>query len=166
MRTVHFWTSLAVLLTGGLVAGSGILLLLKKDAQWLQPAVVAASHTGASDVRVDALFDAASAAAARPLRWDEIDRIDVRPADGIAKVVTDDALEYQVDLHTLDVLSTGHRGADIVEQIHDGSFFASWVKYVVMIPSGAALLILWLTGMYLFFMTLLKKNSKKRDPGD
>ena len=159
MRTVHFWTSLAVLLTGGLVAGSGILLLLKKDAQWLQPAVVAASQTGASDVRVDALFDAASAAAARPLRWDEIDRIDVRPADGIAKVVTDDALEYHV-------LSTGHRGADIVEQIHDGSFFASWVKYVVMIPSGAALLILWLTGMYLFFMTLLKKNSKKRDPGD
>ncbi|MDE8651189.1 PepSY domain-containing protein [Novosphingobium album (ex Liu et al. 2023)] len=162
MRLVHHWTSLAVLLTGGLVAVTGVLLLLKKDVDWLQPPVEAASRTGAAQVRVDALFNAASNAAPQPLSWSEIDRIDVRPVDGIAKVITEDALEYQVDLHTLEVLNIDHRGADIVEKIHDGTFFASWVKYYLMLPSGIALLILWLTGVYLFFLTQFQKWRNKR----
>jgi len=152
MRVIHYWVSLAMLLTGGLVAVTGILLLLKKDVALLQPPVAAGSVAGAADVGVDALFDAASDAAATPLSWSEIDRIDVRPSDGIAKVVTDEALEYQVDLHTLEVLSIGHRGADIIEQIHDGSVFSDAGKYLVMLPSGAALLILWASGVYLFFL--------------
>jgi len=162
MRVVHYWVSLAVLLTGGLVAVTGILLLLKKDVDWLQPPVVAASGAGAAEAGVDDLFDAASGAAPAPLRWDEIDRIDVRPGDGIAKVITDDALEYQVDLYTLEVLSIGHRGADIVEKIHDGTFFSDAVKYLAMLPTGAALLILWISGIYLFFLPRFQKWRKKR----
>lgn len=161
MRVVHYWVSLAVLLTGGLVAVTGILLLLKKDVDWLQPPVVAASDAGAAEVGVDAIFDAASDAAATPLSWSEIDRIDVRPSDGIAKVITDNALEYQVDLYTLEVLSIGHRGADIIEKIHDGTFFSDIVKYIIMLPSGAALLILWVSGIYLFFLPRFQKWRKK-----
>lgn len=161
MRQVHYWISLVVLLTGGLLATTGVLLLLKKDMDWLQPREAAASHIGMTQVRVDALVDAASAVAPRPLAWDEIDRIDVRPGKGLAKVITDDAIEYQIDLHTLDVLSTGHRGADVVEKVHDGTFFADAAKYLLMIPSGIALLILWITGVYLFFLTQVQKFRKK-----
>lgn len=162
MRWVHYWTSLAMLLTGGLLAITGLLLLLKKDVDWLQPPVAAASRPGAASARVDALFNAASGAAARPLTWDEIDRIDVRPGDGIAKVITDEAVEYQVDLHTLEVLSTGYRGADVVEKFHDGTIFAKMAKYFVMIPSGIGLLILWITGLYLFFLVRVQRSRKKR----
>lgn len=161
MRSIHYWTSLAVLLTGGLLAATGILLLLKKDIEWLQPPVAPASHTGISRVQVDALIEAASRAAEQPLGWDDIDRIDVRPSDGIAKVITDQLIEYQVDLHTLEVLSTGYRGADLIEKLHDGTFFADLAKYLLMMPSGIALLILWATGVYLFFLTHLQRRRKK-----
>lgn len=160
MRLTHYWTSLAVLLTGGLVATTGLMLLLKKDIDWLQPPMASASSTSAPQARVDALFKAASGAAPAPLSWDNIDRIDVRPGDGVAKVITEEAVEYQVDLHTLEVLSTGYRGADIVEKIHDGTFFAKIAKYVLMFPSGVALLILWITGVYMFLVTHFQKRRK------
>ena len=162
MRQIHYWSSIAILLTGGLIAVTGFLLLLKKDVDWLQPPVPEVSRTGATSARVDHLFHAASRAAPEPLEWDRIDRIDVRPSKGVAKVITDEASEYQVDLHTFEVVSIGHRGSDVVESIHDGSFFADWVKYFLMIPTAIGLFILWATGLYLFVLTEIKKRAKKK----
>lgn len=161
MRVTHHWISLIVLITGGSLSVTGILLLLKKDIDWLQPPVVTATSSDMSDARIDALFGAASRAAPHPLRWEDIDRIDVRPSDGIAKVITESASEYQVDLHTLEVLSIGSRGADVVEKIHDGTFFGSGVKYFLMIPAGVTLFILWVSGIYLFFVGQAQKRRNR-----
>lgn len=149
VRLIHHWTSIVVIVTGGLVVVTGLLLLLKKDVDMIQPLVMTASKTGPSDASSIQIFDAARAGIPN-LSWKAVDRIDIRTRDGVAKVVTKDYREVQVDLHNLEVLSVRRRNSDMLEQLHDGSFFGPWVKYGLMIPSGIALLVLWATGTYLF----------------
>ena len=49
-----------------------------------------------------------------------IDRIDVRPGYGVAKVLFNDVFwEVQVDLSSGQVLSANQRTSDIIEKIHD-----------------------------------------------
>ena len=162
IRIVHYWTTIAVILTGGLIAVTGTLLVLKKDFDWLQAPMERASAQGLSDVKVSALVDAAGRSAGRPLRGEDIDRIDVRPSDGIAKVITNDHEEFQVDIFNLEVLSTSYRTADVIETIHDGSFFGKSAKYFAILPAGIALMILWITGLVLFSITLKGKFKARR----
>jgi hypothetical protein len=50
----------------------------------------------------------------------------------------------------------------VIESIHDGSYFADWIKLWVFLPAGIGLFILWLTGMYLFVMIEYKKIKNRR----
>ena len=62
----------------------------------------------------------------------------------------------------LDVLSLEYRRSDLFEQIHDGSFFADWVKTFIFLPAGIILLVLWLTGIWLFFEPHIKRWQRSR----
>lgn len=48
------------------------------------------------------------------------------------------------------------------EQIHDGSFFADWVKTFIFLPVGVVLLFLWLTGIWMFFEPYVKRYQRKK----
>ena len=94
--------------------------------------------------------------------WNEFDRIDIQSDRGIAKFIAPNRWEAQIDLVTLDVLSVEYRRSDLIEQIHDGSFFADWVKTFVFLPVGVILLALWGTGIWLFFEPHVKRAQRKR----
>ena len=93
--------------------------------------------------------------------WSDIDRLDVRPEKGIVKVRAKNRWEIQIDLERGTVLKTAYRRSDIIEQLHDGSWFHEVVKSWIFFPSGIVVLILWLSGMYLFFVPILAKRSRK-----
>ena len=49
-----------------------------------------------------------------------------------------------------------------IGSIHDGSFFSEIVKYGWFLPSGILLLALSLTGIYMFFIPILRKRKKNK----
>ena len=91
--------------------------------------------------------------------WDDVNRIDVRPGRGVAKVWLHSGYEVQVDLGTGRVMHTAYRRSDLIESIHDGSFFGGdWVKLGVFLPTGATLLLLWGTGLWMWWVTFANKR--------
>ena len=161
-RQVHYWLSLAVFLPAGIMFFAGIVLMLKKDVDWIQPpttrGVAEAQLPGAS-------FEQMVAAARQHPQagiadWSDIDRIDLRVDRGIAKLRAKSGWEVQVDTQTAEVLHVAYRRSDLIETIHDGSFFTDGVKYYLFLPTGILLIVMWGTGIYLFLLPRLAKRRK------
>lgn len=148
----------------GLVIGAGLLLLLKKEIGWVQPPTVAGvARDETPSMTVEELFRIAQGVEELELTtWSELSRVDFKPGKGVVKFVAPNNWEAQIDTTSGDVLQVAYRRSDIIEALHDGSFFADWVKLFVFFPSGVILLILWGTGIYLFFLPHLKKAAKRR----
>lgn len=162
-RLVHYWASLFLVMTTLVIAVTGILLALKKDFDALQPPVAQSSAPGLSDLGSNALLtDIATQPGHEDVTWRDVDRIDIEPADGIAKVILLSRTEFQVDLHTGKVLQTGYRTSDLLESIHDFSFVGGFGKYLFSVPTGIALLVMWLTGTYMFVLPFLVRRRKRR----
>lgn len=164
LRKIHYWLTAFTLLTVAVVAVTGVLLTLRKDFAVLQPPVATAAAPGLPPVPLDRLLVAVRAVPGRgDLGWRNVDRIDIRPRDGLAKIILDDRTEYQVDLHTARLLQTGYRTSDLIETVHDFSILGSWGLYLLALPTGLALLVLWGTGAYLFLQPMLVRRRKRRD---
>lgn len=88
-----------------------------------------------------------------------LDRVDVRKDKGIAKFIfKEDLFEVQVNGATGEVLNTGKRYSDLLEDLHDGSFVDDLFgiphgifKVVYTSICGLALLIFTVTGFWLWY---------------
>ena len=94
--------------------------------------------------------------------WDDIDRLDVRPGRGMLKVRCKNRWEVQLDASDGEVLQVAYRRSDLIERIHDGSFFSDAAKLWIFLPSALIFVVLWGTGVYLFFQPYLAKRKKRR----
>ena len=159
-RKVHYWASLFVAVPAAIVIGSGLLLQLKKQSSWIQPPT-ATGTSSEPTVSFDQILAAASAATEAGITsWDDIDRLDVRPAKGVAKVRAKNRWEVQVNTATAEVLQVQYRRSDLIESIHDGSFFHPLAKMWIFLPAGIVLFIMWLTGIYLFLLPRLARRRR------
>ena len=162
LRQVHYWLSLAVFLPAGIMFFAGIFLMLKKEIAWIQPP----SQRGVIAEQMPAISyeQMLSASQAYPdaqiSTWSDIDRIDIRVDKGIAKIRAKSGWEVQLDTETADVLHVAYRRSDLIETIHDGSFFADFVKLYIFLPIGILLIIMWGTGIYLFLLPRFRKKKK------
>ena len=166
-RKIHYWISFAVAFPLLVIIVTGLTLQLKKHWSWVQPpeqrgsggvpridlermlaAVVELPHLGASG-------------------WDDVHRIDVRPARGVAKVILRNAWEVQVDLASGDVLQSAYRRSDWIESMHDGSYFAGdWTRLGLFLPSAIALLWLLLSGLWMWWVPFgahRRREARKRE---
>ena len=67
----------------------------------------------------------------------------------------------QVDLGTGKVLQVAYRRSDLIESIHDGSFFGGdWTKLGLFLPTGVTLLLLWLGGAWMFWVPFWAKRKR------
>jgi uncharacterized iron-regulated membrane protein len=151
-RKLHRWGAVLVAAPFLVVIVTGILLQLKKDVVWVQPA----TQKGRGNepvVSFDAILAAVKAVPEAEVRsWDDVDRVDVRPKDGVAKVTCKNRWEVQVDFRTGEAVQVAYRRSDLIESIHDGSFFHDAAKLYVFLPAGVVVLGLWVTGMYLWVL--------------
>lgn len=163
LRQIHYWISLPLMLTVFVIATTGSVLALKKDFAALQPPTQSGSRPGdLSRPLGDAVTAVASLPGHRGVTWQDVERIDVRPADGIAKVILHDRTEVQVDLGTARPLQTGYRTSDLIETIHDFSILGAWAKYVFSFGTGIAILAMAASGAYLFLLPFLARRKKRR----
>ena len=99
------------------------------------------------------ILDDESVPLVRPLNYPE-----GTPGRGIVKVQACNRTEVQVDLQTAEVLQVAYRRSDLIESLHDGSFFHDRVKLWIFLPVALLLLGLWVTGVYLFVLPYLARR--------
>ena len=161
-RTCHYWIALACALPVLIIVCSGGMLLLKKEIAWIQPPSAKVDTDGVPKISFETILQAAKSVPQAGIHgWEGIDRLDVRPGKGIIKVRGKNNWEVQVDHSTGEVLKSAYRRSDIIESIHDGSFFHEHAKLWVFLPSGFLLLLLWITGVYLFIITEIGKRRSR-----
>ena len=165
-RKVHYWGSIIITLPLLMVISTGILLLLKKDAVWIQPQSVNGANSDLPQITFPQLMDAArSVKEAQITTWEDIKRVDIQPGKGMAKVVSNNNYELQVDTETGQVLQIAYRRSDIIESLHDGTYFHDSVKYLVSLPTGVILFVLLLSGVVLFIQPYWVKAKRKKRIG-
>lgn len=159
-RSLHLWISLGIFIPVVIVIGSGLLLQVKKEVDWIQPPTQKMAE-GAPTLSFAEIIDAvAQVPQAELTSWDAIDRLDVRPSKGIIKVRGNNHWEVQLDAKSGDVLQVAYRRADTIEAIHDGSWFFEGAKLYVFLPAAILLFVLWITGLVMLVTTLKSKYRK------
>lgn len=93
--------------------------------------------------------------------WDDVHRVDIRPDRGVIKVTARNQWEVQVDAALGTVLQVAYRRSDLIESLHDGSWFHDRAKLWIFLPSGALLLFLLVTGVYLFLVPYLARARRR-----
>lgn len=164
LRKIHHWGAILVALPLIVMIGAGILLMLKKEISWIQPpSQKGIERSAVPSQSFGALFQAATAVPEAGITtWADLERVDVKPGKGMIKFVSASNWEVQVDTETAEILQVAFRRSDIIEAIHDGSYFADWTKLYLFLPAAVVLFGLWLTGLYLFFLPHVKNWQKRR----
>ncbi len=168
-RKLHRWGAIVIALPILVVICSGLILQLKKDVDWIQPPTQRGEGAPLT-LSFDEILRIARAEPRASIRdWPDIDRLDVRPERGVVKVRAKNRWEVQIDTRTGKVLSSTARRSDLIETIHDGSFFHDNLKLWLFLPAGVILLALWITGIYLWLLPgrmRRRARARRTQPGN
>ena len=171
---IHLW--LGVLSTIALIAIAitGILLNHKRGLGLMPDVPHEPTGEFTAALPLERLAYAALVAAPQSARgdWKEgdpvdislIDRMDVRPRNGLVKVRLRDkaSMEMTVDITTGQVIHTGRRGDVFLEKLHSGEIFGG-IRFVILSDIAAVALVLTLiTGYWLWLVPKLGRGT--RDP--
>ena len=164
-RRTHKWAGILLSLVFLNMAVTGILLLQKKKFSCIQPPTRTGAEGQIEDfIPTSRLFEIIFSRGGPDFRTlDDIDRIDFRPGNRVFKVLSKhNYAEIQIDAVTGKILSSDWRPSDLLEDLHDGSYYADSMHDVFMPAAGAGLLFLILSGLYLWLSTWLRKRRQKR----
>ena len=163
-RKTHRWGAALVAAPFLVVLVTGLLLQVKKQSTWVQPATKKGKGK-VPTVPMEAILLATKGVPEAGVRsWDDVERLDVRPRDGVVKVQCKNRYEVQVDFQTGEVVQVEYRRSDLIESLHDGSWFGDAAKLYIFLPVAIVVLVLWLTGVYLFVLPYWVKWRRKPPP--
>jgi uncharacterized iron-regulated membrane protein len=165
-RTLHRWGSVLIFLPFALVLVTGVLLLLKRDVTWIQPETMRGSSTELA-IGFERILEIAKAVPEAEIdSWDDINRLDIRPAKGVVKVRANSSWEIQIDTKTGEVLQVAYRRSDFIESLHDGTFFHDRARLWIFLPSAIVLMGMWVTGVYLFLLPHRARRKRRQRLAD
>ena len=161
-RKVHYWLGAIIALPLLIVVASGILLQLKKQLTWVQPAEQKPPIKALTIGPEQMLQALKSDPELNVQSWDQVERIDIRPSKGLAKLTLETGIEVQIDTSNGKVLQKAPRRSDLIEALHDGSFFAGdYTKLGLFLPTAIALFLMLLSGLWLWWLPLKVKRAKR-----
>ena len=161
-RVFHRWASVIIAVPLLVVISTGVLLLLKKDVGWIQPPTQRGS-TKELALDFDRFLEIAKSVPEAEIEgWEDIDRLDVRPSKGMLKLRARNRWEVQIDAATGEVLLVAYRRSDLIESLHDGSFFHDKVTLWVFLPSALVLFFLLVSGIILFIQPYRVRRRNQR----
>jgi uncharacterized iron-regulated membrane protein len=161
-RSTHKWASIIVAIPVLVILVTGILLLIKKEVSFIQPPSAKGIHHIPSISFDRILEQVKTVKQAEVTSWDSIDRLDVRPSKGIIKVRANSHWEIQLDAQTAEILHVAYRRSDIIEQIHDGTYWQKNANLWFTLPIAITLLLISITGLILFFYPYYKRFTHRR----
>ena len=161
-RLLHRWGSIIALPPIMIIIFSGIVLQLKKESAYIQPPTQRGVGTELA-IGFERILEAAKTVPEAEIEsWEDVDRLDVRPAKGVVKVRCKNRYEVQIDTETAEILHVAFRRSDLIESIHDGSYFNDHFKLWVFLPAGIVLATLVITGLHLFLLPYLARRKRVR----
>lgn len=161
-RKLHRMGAIVIALPLIVIIVTGLLLDFKKQAAWIQPPTQRGSATELSLPWPQVLSAVKAIPEAQVNDWNDIDRIDARPGKGVLKVRCASGWEVQLDGASGAVLSSQKRRSDLIEELHDGSWFHGKVKWFIFLPTALLLAILWATGLYLWWLPMRVRRNRRR----
>ncbi len=162
-RSTHKWASIVIAIPFLIILISGILLLLKKDVEYIQPASAKGSVKNQPSISFEQVLTIAkSVPEANIDSWQAIDRLDVRPGKGIIKIRAKSEWEVQIDATTGEVLKTAYRRSDFIEQLHDFTYWQDSANLWFTLPLSIVLLLISITGVILFFLPYYKRYKNRQ----
>jgi uncharacterized iron-regulated membrane protein len=149
-RRIHKWIGIPLILFFLVIGITSILLAWKKKAELLPPTLKTKVEEGTWILPSEMVRIGEDEM--RKLGEDfEVDRIDIRPEKGIAKVTFKTHFtEVQLDGYSGEVLSIETRHSDWIEKVHDGSI----IDFYFQGDEGAKLTYSTLTALGLIFLGL------------
>lgn len=160
-RKVHYWGSIIIAIPLIIVICTGILLLVKKEFTWVQPKTIKANSHLPTPSFLEILDAVKMISKVNVKSWKDIDRLDIRPNKGVIKIRCKNSWEVQLN-YKLKILQIAYRRSDFIESLHDGSFFGKYAKFGIFLPAAIILLLLWLTGIYLFWLPIQSRIKKRK----
>jgi uncharacterized iron-regulated membrane protein len=161
MRKSHRWGAVIVAGPFLIVLITGLILQLKKEWHFVQPPTQkgTAQQLDISFAQILAQSQQVSEAAIKT--WEDVERLDVRPDKGVIKVQAKNHYEIQLDSQSGEILQVAYRRSDWLEAMHDGSWFHESAKLYIFLPAAVIVLVLWVSGIYLFFLPVVVKMARK-----
>ncbi|CAA6678157.1 MULTISPECIES: PepSY domain-containing protein [unclassified Lentimonas] len=160
-RKVHYWGALLCALPVLIIIITGILLLLRKDIAWVQPATMQGQGNTPTISLQQVIDTAASVPEAQIADWADIKKVDIRPSHGVIKVLAKNQWEVQIDGQSAEILQVAYKRSAWILSLHEGTFFHSKASIWLFLPAAAILLLLWLTGIYLFLIPILMRRKRR-----
>ncbi len=169
-RKIHKWIAVPMFLVMFVIGVTGLLLGWKKQTSLLPKTQKGATENSAEWIKIDSLVTISQTYSRNILKKEvEIDRIDIRPQKGIAKIVfAQHFTELQLDCKTAEILSISTRKSDFIEKIHDGSIVDYFVKtssdqFKLFYTTAASLslILLSFSGFWLWYNPIRIKRNKK-----
>ena len=166
LRTLHKWLGIPLIIFFFIIGITSILLAWKKKAELLPPTLETKIEQGdwispAEMVRI------AEAEMAKIGESTEVDRIDIRPDKGVAKVTFKTHFtEVQLDGMSGEVLSIETRHSDWIEKVHDGSIVDFYLegdeatKLTYSTLTALGLILMSISGFYLWYFPKLIRRLK------
>lgn len=168
-RKLHTWAAVPLFLVMFLIGATGLLLGWKKQVGLLPKTARGQSEVSRQWVSLDSIQSVGERYARQNNLAPEIDRIDVRPQKGVAKILfTEHFTEVQVDCSTAEILSVSTRTSDIIEKIHDGSILDLWIgadgeqaKIAYTTLASLGLMLLSFSGFWLWYNPIRLRRRKR-----
>lgn len=174
-RRIHKWISIPFVAFLLLIGITAILLAWKKELKLIPPTQKTAVELPGQWVNVEKILAIGASYMQDSLgKSPIIDRIDIRPDKGIAKIIfKEHFMEIQVDGYSGEILSVKKRNSDLIERIHDGSILdfvfqsnAESSKLIYSTVTSLVLVILGISGFYLWYnprkIKRIKNNISNR----
>ncbi|MFT6333023.1 MAG: putative iron-regulated membrane protein [Lentimonas sp.] len=162
-RKIHYWGSITSALPILIIIITGLLLIFKKESEWIQPSTIKGQGNYPIVTFAEILDISKATKEIEVNDWSDIDRLDVRTSKGVIKIRSNNGWELQIDSQNGETLKLAYRRSDLIEAIHAGTFFHKYASLGLFFPAALILLILMITGLYLFVtMTITKSQNKKR----
>ncbi|EAZ79189.1 PepSY domain-containing protein [Algoriphagus machipongonensis] len=150
-RVFHKWLGLPLIIFFFIIGITSVLLAWKKKVELLPPTTKTKSELKENWISPTEMIQIAQSVMDSLGESREVDRIDIRPDKGIAKVTFKTHFtEVQVDGYTSEVLSVDTRHSDWIEKVHDGSI----IDYYWTGEEGAKLTYSTLTSLGLILMSI------------
>jgi uncharacterized iron-regulated membrane protein len=159
-RRIHKWISIPFVVFLLLIGITAILLAWKKEMKLIPPTQKTAVELPGQWVNVEKILAIGASYMQDSLgKSPIIDRIDIRPDKGIAKIIfKEHFMEIQVDGYSGEILSVEKRNSDLIERIHDGSILdfvfqsnTEASKLIYSTVTSMVLIILGISGFYLWY---------------
>lgn len=167
LRVLHRWLGIPLVLFFFVIGITSILLAWKKKAELLPPTLKTKVESKEDWISPSQMVEIAMGKMDSMKQSSLVDRIDIRPDKGIAKVTFQTHFtEVQLDGFSGEVLSIETRHSDWIEKVHDGSIVDFYFggtetsKLIYSTLTAFGLILMSFSGFYLWYFPKVIRKMK------